>query len=153
MPGGGDHDRCPARSPHAHWRARTRRGYGVDTLYPPASAERIPPHPQGRRRDPVIGISGSTPRAIASATNGTSGPVSRSFAYARMPGDAIALAAQKLASLRNTLRDNRFVLAAANVSQSVGSGFDSFAAHQLMAGTRDSRFVLGPVFIRRVPRE
>ena len=50
------------------------------------------------------------------ATNGTSGPVSRSFRYPWIPADTRSLSAQLLASSRNTLRDNRFVLAAVRVS-------------------------------------
>ena len=48
--------------------------------------------------------------------NGTDGPVSRSFACPRMPADTRSLSAQILASPRNTLRDNHFVLAVVDVS-------------------------------------
>ena len=71
--------------------------------------------------------------------NGTSGPVSCSFEYPRIPVDARALRAQVVAILRNALRDNRFVLATVRDSESVGSWFDSKAAHQL----REARVARG----------
>ena len=88
--------------------ARVHRDHGVDMLYPPASSD--------GNRDPrcarAVGISRAMSRASASLPNGTSGPVSRSFQYPRMPADARSRSAQVSACSRNALRDNRFVPAA-----------------------------------------
>ena len=61
MPGDGDHDRCPVRSPCALWRAHERRGYGAGTPHRLASLEWKSAHPQDRRPRRVIGISRATP--------------------------------------------------------------------------------------------
>jgi hypothetical protein len=66
--------------------------------------------------------------------SGETFPVSCPFKYSGMPADARAFPDGVLATLRSTSRDNRFVLAAVSVSQSVGSRFDSQAAHQLASG-------------------
>ena len=59
---------------------------------------------------------GSPPHAPAVTTNGTSGPVSRSFRYPRAPFDTQALWRHLLVVVAYALRDNRFVLAAVRVS-------------------------------------
>ena len=59
---------------------------------------------------------GGPPHAAAATANGTSGPVFRSFASPCVPSSPCRWSTQLLVGLQNTLRDNRFVLAAVIIS-------------------------------------